>query len=88
MNTKIKSHSVAHMLDVVLEQQNLKNDAALARAIQVAPPVISKARNEPLRTICAQVKGGHFSVVAPIACAHAARSELTTGGFEVKPLIR
>ncbi|MFJ2989990.1 hypothetical protein ACIPF8_19160 [Collimonas sp. NPDC087041] len=46
MNAKITSHSVAHMLDVVLEQQNLKNDAALARAIQVAPPVISKARNE------------------------------------------
>jgi plasmid maintenance system antidote protein VapI len=37
--------SVAHMLDVVLDQQNIKNDAALARAIQVSPPAISKVRN-------------------------------------------
>ncbi|AMP15771.1 hypothetical protein [Collimonas pratensis] len=46
MQSKNAKHTVAHMLDVVIEQQNLKNDAALARVLQVAPPIISKARNE------------------------------------------
>lgn len=46
MKLKSQTTNVAHMLDIVLEQQNLKNDAALARALQVAPPIISKARNE------------------------------------------
>lgn len=46
MKTKPQKHNVAYMLDVVLQEQNLKNDAALAREIQVAPPIISKARNE------------------------------------------
>jgi len=46
MQTQSQKHSVAYMLDVVLQEQNLKNDAALAREIQVAPPIISKARNE------------------------------------------
>lgn len=46
MQSKKSRHTVAHMLDVVIEQQNLKNDAALARLLQVAPPIISKARNE------------------------------------------
>jgi len=39
------THNAAHMLNVVLQKQNLKNDAALARTIQVGPPVISKVRN-------------------------------------------
>ncbi|AMP15521.1 hypothetical protein [Collimonas pratensis] len=46
MQSKNAKHTVAHMLDVVIEQQSLKNDAALARVLQVAPPIISKARNE------------------------------------------
>lgn len=46
MQSKNAKHTVAHMLDLVLEQQKLKNDAALARVLQVAPPIISKARNE------------------------------------------
>jgi hypothetical protein len=46
MQVNHPTHNAAHMLDVVLQKQNLKNDAALARAIQVGPPVISKVRNE------------------------------------------
>ncbi|WP_211474804.1 hypothetical protein [Collimonas humicola] len=46
MQIKSQKHTVAYMLDVVLQEQNLKNDAALAREIQVAPPTISKVRNE------------------------------------------
>ena len=45
MQTQSQKHTVAYMLDVVLQEQNLKNDAALARALNVAPPVISKIRN-------------------------------------------
>jgi hypothetical protein len=45
VQTQSQKHTVAYMLDVVLQEQNLKNDAALARALNVAPPVISKIRN-------------------------------------------
>lgn len=33
-----------HLLDVLIKKLHLKNDAALARALQVAPPIISKIR--------------------------------------------
>ena len=33
------------LLDTILERLNLKNDAALSRALAVAPPVISKIRH-------------------------------------------
>ncbi|WP_211441452.1 hypothetical protein [Collimonas humicola] len=45
MKTNESTNSVAHMLDTVLELLQLKNDAALSRALEVAPPVISKVRN-------------------------------------------
>lgn len=48
MQTQPQKYTVAYMLDVVLQQQNIKNDAALARALMVAPPVISKVRNGTL----------------------------------------
>ena len=34
-----------HLLDVLLERHGLKNDAALARVLDLAPPVISKVRH-------------------------------------------
>ncbi len=50
------SHSLAsqstynpnHLLDTLRERMKLKNDAALSRALEVAPPVISKIRHRPL----------------------------------------
>lgn len=36
------------LIDALIERLHLKNDAALARALQVAPPVISKIRHETL----------------------------------------
>ncbi|HYD82345.1 MAG TPA: hypothetical protein VEC06_21285 [Paucimonas sp.] len=36
------------LLDTLLERMNLKNDAALSRALEVAPPVISKIRHRRL----------------------------------------
>jgi plasmid maintenance system antidote protein VapI len=37
-----------HLLDTLLGKLQLKNDAALARALQVAPPVLSKIRHQKL----------------------------------------
>jgi hypothetical protein len=37
-----------HLLDTLLEKMNLKNDAALSRALEVGPPVISKIRHRRL----------------------------------------
>lgn len=36
------------VLDAIIEKLNLKNDAALSRALKVAPPVISKIRHRTL----------------------------------------
>lgn len=37
-----------HLLDSLIDKLNLKNDAALARALEIAPPVISKIRHHRL----------------------------------------
>src|SRR5919199_560293 len=37
-----------NLLDSLLEKLHLKNDAALSRALEVAPPVISKIRHRKL----------------------------------------
>ncbi|MDB5839497.1 MAG: hypothetical protein JWQ23_1449 [Herminiimonas sp.] len=37
-----------HLLNVLIKKLNLKNDAALSRALEVAPPVISKIRHRRL----------------------------------------
>ena len=36
------------LLDTLIKKLNLKNDAALSRALEVAPPVISKIRHRRL----------------------------------------
>lgn len=37
--------AINHLLDEVAAHKRLKNDAALSRALAVAPPVISKLRH-------------------------------------------
>lgn len=37
-----------HLLATLIERLNLKNDAALSRALEVSPPVISKIRHRRL----------------------------------------
>ncbi|MBY0573518.1 MAG: hypothetical protein K2P84_07540 [Undibacterium sp.] len=37
-----------NLLDTLIKQLHLKNDAALSRALEVAPPVISKIRHHHL----------------------------------------
>jgi len=36
------------LLDALIDHLNLKNDAALSRALEIAPPVISKIRHRRL----------------------------------------
>lgn len=43
-----KEYDINNLLDTIQDALNLKNDAALARALEVAPPVISKIRHNRL----------------------------------------
>jgi hypothetical protein len=43
-----ESYNPNNLLDVLIRKLNLKNDAALSRALEVAPPVISKIRHRRL----------------------------------------
>lgn len=52
MNVTESTHDVIYnpnrLLDAIMEKLELKNDAALSRALEVAPPVISKIRHYTL----------------------------------------
>ena len=43
-----ESYNPNHLLDFLIEKMALKNDAALSRKLEVAPPVISKIRHRRL----------------------------------------
>jgi len=43
-----ESYDPSRLLDTLRERMQLKNDAALSRALEVAPPVISKIRHRAL----------------------------------------
>ena len=50
-NTKLteeKEYDPNRLLDALIEKLKLKNDAALSRQLEVAPPVISKIRHRRL----------------------------------------
>ena len=42
------TYDPSHLLDTLRERMQLKNDAALSRLLEVAPPVISKLRQRAL----------------------------------------
>ena len=42
------SYDPNNLLDTLIDKLHLKNDAALSRALEVAPPVISKIRHRRL----------------------------------------
>ena len=44
----MKAGNVEALIDYLLSYMGLKNDAALAKILKVAPPVISKLRNNRL----------------------------------------
>jgi hypothetical protein len=46
--TASPTYNPNRVLDAIIEKLQLKNDAALSRALEVAPPVISKIRHNTL----------------------------------------
>lgn len=49
MSTKQElAYDPNNLLDTLIDKLDLKNDAALSRALEVAPPVISKIRHRSL----------------------------------------
>lgn len=42
------AHTPHKLLDTIMARSNLKNDAALAAALECAPPVVSNLRNRML----------------------------------------
>src|SRR3954463_12405637 len=46
--TASPTYNPNRVLDAVIEKLQLKNDAALSRVLEVAPPVISKIRHQTL----------------------------------------
>ncbi|MGI4938086.1 MAG: hypothetical protein ACRYF5_15315 [Janthinobacterium lividum] len=46
--SSLQSYNPNNLLDVLIDMMDLKNDAALSRALDVAPPVISKIRHRRL----------------------------------------
>ncbi len=47
-STDLSAYNPNNLLDTLLKKMGLKNDAALSRALEVAPPVISKIRHRRL----------------------------------------
>ena len=43
--TSSPSYNPNNLIDLLLEKMHLKNDAALSRKLEIAPPVISKVRH-------------------------------------------
>ena len=46
--SELATYDPNNLLDSLIEKLQLKNDAALSRALEVAPPVISKIRHRRL----------------------------------------
>lgn len=46
--TALPTYNPNRVLDAIIDKLQLKNDAALSRALEVAPPVISKIRHNTL----------------------------------------
>lgn len=47
-NLEHRQYDPNHLLDTLIQKLGIKNDAALSRALEVAPPVISKIRHNRL----------------------------------------
>lgn len=59
--------SGANLIDGVIAALELKNDAALARAAQIAPPILSKVRNGRLPITASVLLRLHDATGIPVA---------------------
>jgi hypothetical protein len=66
--TRITGHTIHphKLLDTLLERGSLKNDAALARELNVAPPVISKIRHHLLPVGPTHILAIHEKFAIPV----------------------
>ena len=55
------------LFDTIIDEARLKNDAALAKAIKVAPPVISKMRHGALKVGATMILALHEVFGVPVA---------------------
>lgn len=60
-------HTPHKLLDAVIAQRGLKNDAALAASLQLAPPVISKTRTGRLQVGASLILRLHEVFGMPVA---------------------
>ncbi len=58
----VETYDPNKVLDAIIERLNLKNDAALSRALEVAPPVISKIRHRSLPILLRMHEVSEFSI--------------------------
>lgn len=63
MNTTL---TINQLLDQIMTSQQLKNDAALARELEVAAPVISKLRSGGLKMGCSMIVKLHLAFDIPV----------------------
>ena len=47
-SSSLENYDPDHLLNILLAKMQLKNDAALSRILEVAPPIISKIRHRRL----------------------------------------
>lgn len=63
---KTKTNGLATLLDSIKSANGIKNDAALSRALVVAPPVISKLRKGTLKLGSSMVIKMHLAYDIPV----------------------
>jgi hypothetical protein len=71
MSTQDQIYDPNGLFDAVMEKHQLKNDAALARALEVAPPVISKIRHFHLRLGASMILAIHEKSGVPVSVIRA-----------------
>lgn len=66
-NTHVSLPALAAFFDGIIAARDLKNDAGLARALKVTPPVISKHRRGTLQVGASMVLKLHTTFNIPVA---------------------
>jgi plasmid maintenance system antidote protein VapI len=80
--------SPGFLLNQLIAHSGLKNDAALARKLQVAPPVISKIRNRRLPLGDGMLLNMHETFGIPVADLRALGDIPRTRGMNAPGLIQ
>lgn len=61
-----QAKGIGKLLDTLTEKMSLKNDAALSRLLEVAPPVISKLRSGMLPLGASMIIKMHLAADVPV----------------------